>query len=297
MIRALIALALALIASPAMAGSAAPAARVSASPMAKPAVQTVTIRDAQRMTWWGKWTCMITDQGGAPKGGEGNAIAAQKGTGPISFIASHNYSTGYKWGIRTYNFCQYGGGRGVKSTPSLAIRVGDAGKLKQPFSWQTQPGMTGNFNVLGEAFLTETPTDYSSGKLEVGFQLRDDYALNQWLGAKWAKTCKQPCEPGKTKAKFLGGFVDHYSHRWTVTAAGGPAGPLGYINIRPAFAITGSTASQTTMNEGVLPWGEALAFLVRTGIAKPGWYLQGVFFGVEVTSGKATVHVSLSPVE
>lgn len=248
-------------------------ATVAAPAWAAPdATGSVVVTDSSRMTWWGKWTCMITNQGGH-KAVETNKLVAERGKEQISFIASHNYSTGYKWGIRTYNFCQYGAGRGVKSTPSLAIRVGDAAGLEQSFSYKVDKGWRGDFNVLAEAFLTSAPRDNSSGNLEVGFHLRNNWALSRWLKKKGV-------------ARARGKFTDRFGQKWIVSDAPGPAGVHGYIIIQPNTP----TMSRTT---GILPWGEALAYLVRTGIAKQDWYLQGVFFGPEVTSGKATVRVQL----
>ena len=252
--------------------------------IATPAIaQTVTVKDPYGMWWAGKWTCRITDQGGIPKAPEGNTITVEQPTPDgIKVTFSHAYSVGYPWGIRSYNACNFGAGRGVKSTPSLAIRVADAGALVQPFAFRVDR-KSGDFNLLAETFLTSTPTDTGWGNLEVGFHLWDNKSLNDWLRRKCAKTASPPCTPGAYIAKARGTFTDRQGVTWMVVLAPGPTGPRGYAIIKPLTPII----------SGVLPWGDALAYLVKAGIARPDDYMQGAFFGVEVVNGAASVSVDL----
>lgn len=254
--------------------------------MAQTAPQNITVKDPYGMWFSGKWTCRITDQGGVPSNGEGNSIEIAPGTEGIKFTASHTYSTGYAWGIRSYNACNYGAGRGVKSTPSLAIKVTEIGNLVQPFSF-TVDRKSGDFNILVETFTTSTPTDMGWGNLEIGFQLYDNKSLNDWLKRKCSKTAAPPCKPGAYIAQAKGTFTDKQGLTWMVVLAPGPVGPLGYAIVKPLKPVT----------SGVIPWGEAITWLVKAKILNPNSYMQGAFAGVEVVNGTASVSFDLGPIK
>lgn len=262
MIRVLLALALALLATPLAAQTVVKADRQWTS-------------EGQYMAYASPWCAQFYDNALVEGRDYSNTVTYQKG----DLATATNVQLSWRWpltpntkcGVRGFDHVAWGNyDSGAVYSPVAPRQVSAITDLQFTYEVEDAGGYatgTQGYNGLGEFYLTKVAGDADTKAIEIGWYWNAPLETRNWT----------------LTGKQLGTFKDRYKQPWKVAANVGGAAGL-FVTFTPDNK-TGRKVKGTFDGKG------ALDFLTAAGVVQPTWWLNGAGFGVEPIRGMGTANV------